>query len=256
MPLTASVSGYVEFELDLLQAIRAQLAPTFDALTPAPLTLQSVNEIPKDAQGAYLLYYDGKLVYVGKSDAEAGIRVRLTRHFYKLRHRKKLDPKRATFKAARIFSFSVIDVESLLIKHYAAHNTPWNNSGFGSNDPGRERDTQSPSKFDTLYPLDIDRELPLGLHILPNSCPVATALVWVQSKLPYTLRFKDFGGELRATMISPAVVFTRGLTMKRLLNRIVPALPPGWQGTALRGCVILYKESRTNYKSPTHIVRS
>jgi hypothetical protein len=259
MPLAAAINGYAEFELDLEEAIRTQLPPLLDSVGATPLTLASAQAIPVEAQGAYLLFYDGVLVYVGKSDAEAGLRKRLERHSFKVQHRTNLDPTRVTFKAARIFSFSVIDVETLLIAYYAqrlGQPVKWNSSGFGSNDPGRERDTQEPSIFDSAYPIDISLPLALGSHALPNPCDVEALLKWLRPQLPYTLRFRDQNGELRNAKLDPATVVSSTATMTGILQGIVDALPPGWQATALKGCVILYRETRQDYKSPTLIVRS
>jgi hypothetical protein len=132
----------------------------------------------------------------------------------------------------------------------------WNNSGFGSNDPGRERDTQKPSKFDTAYPLDIDTPLTLPPCPLPDPCLAIPALSWLRIQLPYTLRFRDSGNEIGNAAVSPAVLFGTGITMRRVIGLLMTALPVGWQATVLQGYVILYKETRRDYKSPILIVNS
>src|ERR1051325_7269606 len=104
MAASATASGYGEFELNLEDAILQQLPPLFDQLSATPLAIVNIQAIPPDAQGAYLLYYQSNLVYVGKSDAEAGLRKRLERHSFKVLHRINLNPQDVTFKAARIYS--------------------------------------------------------------------------------------------------------------------------------------------------------
>lgn len=114
---------------------------------------EAIAEIPPDPQGAYLLFQRGKLVCVGKSDAEAGIRHRLGRHHKRVQVRENISPAEISFKARRICTFSVMDVEALLTEYLGSNASPGNNSGFGPNDPGRKRDNQEPSKFDKLHPL-------------------------------------------------------------------------------------------------------
>ena len=146
--------GFDEFELDLAQSLLQQLPPKFANLAPAALTNTNTQTIPDKAQGAYLLFQKGVLVYVGKSDAEMGLRRRLERHSSKIQQRKNLVPADIEYKALSIFSFHVMDAETLLIKHYSSTlgtRPAWNDSGFGANDPGRERDTTKVSRFDSMY---------------------------------------------------------------------------------------------------------
>lgn len=254
------MNGYADFELNLPGAIRAQLPPFLEKLPPAQLTLDNVNTIPSEAQGAYLLYLDDKLVYVGKSDAEAGLKARLERHYYKIQHRKNLDPRQVQFKSARIYSFSVMDVETILISFYEKLNggskPKWNTSGFGSNDPGKERDTQKPSEFNVAYPIDIDVQLGLAPLDLPKSCSIADALKWLRGQLPYTFRFEDSGHELKNANVGPDALFAKGATMRDILQKTCDSLPSGWQATVLSGYCILYKEKRDEYKQPTLVLRS
>src|ERR1041385_6312831 len=134
------IAGYVDFEFDLPEALLAKLIEIFAGLNSAPLTAESIEPIP-EAQGVYQLFLDGKLVYIGKTDAEAGLKKRLIRHSEKILHRTNLDPAKVSFKAVRIYVFTAVDLESQLIKHYNVISAvEWNASGFGANDPGRRRD--------------------------------------------------------------------------------------------------------------------
>src|SRR6185295_17870023 len=119
-------------------------------------------------------------------DAEAGLLKRLLRHSRKTQHRVGLSPDRVSFKAVRIYVFTAIDLETQLIRHYTGSSgTVWNGSGFGANDPGRERDKSKPGRYDTDFPLDIDRPLEVDLSGERTAASVITAL---KATIPYTLR--------------------------------------------------------------------
>jgi hypothetical protein len=154
--------GYREFEFDLPQALLAHLVRTFDSVEDAPLTPESVTEIP-EAQGVYQLFHQRRLVYIGKTDAEAGLKQRLGRHAWTVQHRRNLDTSEVSFKAVRVFVFTALDLETQMIRHYrCTRPVPWNDSGFGSNDPGKERDTTNAKAegFDAQFPVDLDRTVP------------------------------------------------------------------------------------------------
>lgn len=93
--------GFVAFELDLMKAVMDQLVPSLDALAGAPLTLSNAADLP-DGQGVYLLIYDGQVRYVGKTDAEAGLRTRMVRHVRKFEQRSNIKPDDVAFKAAQV----------------------------------------------------------------------------------------------------------------------------------------------------------
>jgi len=124
--------------------MRTELPKYFDALAAEPLIEAYISKIPQNAQGAYMLFLNGVLVYVGKTDAQAGFRSRLSRHFHNIQHRKNLNPLDVGFKAIRIFVFS--NLETMLIEEAEKKlgRPAWNFSGFGSNDPGRNRENRSP----------------------------------------------------------------------------------------------------------------
>lgn len=251
--------GYAEFEFDLPGALLEQLVGAFERLAPVALNSSNVTQIV-DAQGVYQVFLDNALVYVGKTDAEAGLRKRLARHAKKISSRRNLDPARVTFRAIRIFVFTAMDLESDLIRHFGGvKRIAWNGSGFGSNDPGRERDTTriKNSNFDALYPIDIDCSLDFSIA----DAQLATdAIIQLKSKLPYTFRVEGSksGGrgphpELIGISLSKLVAFP---TCRMAVVHIVSHLPPGWQATALRGYVILYKEFPRDYPDAEVIAHS
>ena len=250
------VSGYREFEFDLPGALLDHLVRALDEMTPAPLNAASLAIVP-EAQGVYQLFLDGALVYIGKTDAESGLFRRLTRHSTKIRDRRGLDPARVSFKAIRIFVFTAMDLETQLIKHYTRDaGTKWNGSGFGSNDPGRNRDNSTPGTFDQEFPIDIDRELEGDFSGTHTAAAVAARL---KAVLPFTFRFETRArsrqphSDLSNTMVTlPA----SPMTARQLIEEVVRQLPSGWQATALSAVLILYKERIDTYPQATVLARS
>lgn len=241
--------GYVDFEFDLPGALLTRLVAVLDNMDAAPLLPENIDAIP-DAQGVYQLFFDGDLVYIGKTDAEAGLRKRLGRHGLKIQHRSGLDPARVTFKAVRIYVFTAVDLETQLIAHYGGQSAVrWNGSGFGSNDPGRNRDTTAikDDHFDASFPIDIDRPLDLDL---PATASAATILSALKAHVPYVFRYQNAGKGSRAPhpdleAATLTIVDERPLTARRVIEEAVSQLPAGWQATRLPSVLIMYKECRS-----------
>lgn len=244
------MKAYDEFEFDLPGALLVRLVEVLDGLDRAQLNMTSLLGIPEE-QGVYQLFLDDKLVYVGKTDAEAGLHRRLSRHARKILHRVGLDPERVSYKAVRIFVFTAMDLEADLIRHYGGvKNIDWNGSGFGSNDPGRERDTTSvkPKNYDSKFPIDIDRQVAFAVDASETA---ASAVSRLKDALPYTFRYQGTGGSSRKPhpdLESTALTALSGpLTPRETIQHIVSALPADWQATALLGYIILYKEAPRHY---------
>ena len=137
-------------------------------------------------------------------------------------------------------------------KHYREHGeVAWNGSGFGSNDPGRQRETTNmkPDGFDASHPISID--LPLEQPLEPGSKPVVDALNHLKTSLPYTLRYETLRNKqgkaqrgkahvdlLEASITAPSTP----QTTRALMRLIVDALGLMWQATVFPSHVILYKE--------------
>lgn len=250
--------GLVEFEFDLPGALLKELISVLASTEPAPLLPANLNTIPEQ-QGVYQLLLkkndDYELVYIGKTDAEAGLSKRLQRHYKKIQHRRGISPEDVFFKAVRVFVFTVADLETDLIKHYGGvSSVPWNGSGFGSNDPGRKRDTSDYKEghFDSMYPIDVGLELE-GIE-LPADGSAAEILKCLKMFLPYTLRYETISGrslqphpDLEATKVElpPHVTWTA----LEILETVVENLPPGWHATKLPSHIIMYKNDTRNISS-------
>ena len=239
--------GYAEFEFDLPGALLEQLVIAFANVPPAQLLPENVAKVD-EAQGVYQLLLNGELVYIGKTVAEKGLRRRLERHARTIRHRKNLNPSDVTFRALRVFVFTAMDLEAQLIAHYGS--TAWQNSGFGSNDPGRNRDDTrlKTGGFDEHYPINVDQ--PLEFELAPGPREAAVVLSELRRNLPYIFRYEGGGRSLQAAHASlrqTIVTVPAGpLTARTVLQLVLASLPPDWQATNLCARVILYKEAR-NY---------
>lgn len=249
-------AGYTDFEFDLPDALLTHLIRVLDGLETAPLTSAHLAGVP-DAQGVYQLLLDGEIVYIGKTDAEAGLRKRLERHAFKIQHRRNLDPSRVSFKAVRIFVFTAIDLETQLIKHYASGGTRWNNRGFGANDPGRRRDMTrvKPTNFDAIYPIDLDWGLGIDFSDASTAGEVVARL---KQALPYTFRYELEGGRRPAAELMETAVNIPGTatTARTVLTALIAQLPSGWQVTAFLHQILLYRETVDDYPDAEILGRS
>lgn len=249
-------AGYTDFEFDLPDALLTHLIRVLNGLATAPLSAEHLTGIP-DAQGVYQLLLDGEIVYIGKTDAEAGLRKRLERHAFKIQHRRNLDPARVSFKAVRIFVFTAIDLETQLIRHYANEGTRWNNRGFGANDPGRRRDMTrvKATNFDAIYPIDLDWELDIDFSDAATAGEVVARL---KQALPYTFRYELEGGRRPAAdlMHTAVVIPETANTARSVLTSLIAQLPPGWQATAFLHQLLLYREVVDDYPDAEILGRS
>ena len=255
--IDSELKGYVEYEIDIEKVLRNELPKVVAGIELAPLTAASVNAIPGGAKGAYVLFVDGYPVYAGKTDTRHGFRDRLNRHAFTIQNRKNLDPSTIAFKAIRILVFSNFDVEAILIDAMRKADKgalAWNDSGFGSNDPGHNREGQQPADFDVSYPINIDRQLHL---VVAGSQAVLPLLIRLKQHLPYDLRYetdlkpgtddkyvnyrKGHSDQRKA----PEIEVAAGDTTRTLLSKIMAALPGGWRTTVFPGRVILYKEDKS-----------
>ncbi|MDF8359002.1 hypothetical protein [Ensifer adhaerens] len=247
--------GYVEYEVDIETVLRSDLPRLVSKIPLAPLTAEAIGQLPEGAKGAYVLFMDGHPVYAGKTDVRHGFRDRLSRHAFTIQNRENLDPSRIGFKAIRILVFSNFDVEAILIDALTdADETAlaWNYRGFGSNDPGQNREGQEPAEFDVEFPINIDRKLDL---LEPGAYDLLTILVQLKQHVPFYFRYQTDHppgkkrpvhfkkGHADQRSAAPVVV-DAGDTLRVLLKKMLLALPAGWRVTHFPGRVILYKNDK------------
>ncbi len=79
------MQGFAELEFDLPGALLGAILERLEAMGAADLTTANALQVPEE-QGVYALYLkaDNRLVYIGKTDSDAGLRHRLTRHAKKI----------------------------------------------------------------------------------------------------------------------------------------------------------------------------
>ena len=244
--------GFRQFEFALTDALVSQLVTVLDGMGEAPLVPQAAGSIP-NGQGVYQLFLGDELVYIGKTDNDAGLQRRLIRHARLAGSRSALSNGAVTFKAVQVLVFSAMELETMLMRHYrdAGSALTWNHSGFGSNDPGHNREGMGykDGHFDLLYPISIDDSLSVPL---PKDMSAYDALRAVKVNLPYLLRF----GGMTATKPEDIEQYTElkaallprdlsGLSLRKTLEALISLLPPGYVATKFPGYVILYKEPDT-----------
>jgi hypothetical protein len=249
-PVSARQPGYGEFEIDIEEVLRQTLPSALMQVEAAPLNQAAVNRVPLGAKGAYMLFLHEDRVYAGKTDTRHGFRERLSRHAQSVQHRVGLNPADVHFKALRILVFSAFDVEAILInevRRLYPNALRWNDSGFGSNDPGRKRDDGEPADFDKKFPIDIDIELQ---GISTEDLTVSRLLRAAKAASPYLLRH----GQLQDYADTPIFPPHRPWTMRCILETVSNVLPSDFQVTIFHGRVILYRENK-NYEFAREVMR-
>ena len=234
-----------DFRLSITKALGDQLAKALGQLTPAALFVENLDEL-ENRPGVYQLYRNKQFVYVGKADKS--LPTRILKHLRKVSGRQGIDLAEMTFTCLYVAEdFSALAPEKLLIKHFRGQGQiPWNNNGFGNNDPGKRRDETvvTANHFDALFQIDLNRIVP-GL----NAGPVALSrlLAKVSKEAPYTVRYekKKMGDAYKQVVELPA----HDLTIAQLFEIIASALPDSWQIAVLPGRAIMYPDNRRDYPS-------
>ncbi|MGC4761394.1 GIY-YIG nuclease family protein [Micromonospora sp. DT46] len=229
-----------EFRLSITRALGDQLAESLSMLTPAPLDPANIMAIAP-RPGVYQLYEDGRFVYVGKADNS--LPGRLAEHLAKISGR--LHVGHMTFACLYVEEdLHAVAPEKLLIARYKGQGqAPWNNNGFGNNDPGKERDTTDLSKkpyhFDILHPANLDW---VCETIMPGRYTAAHLLKSLKNALPYVFRYQQasFHKEVAVNVTSQRPTADQ---LFQCLARAISVVEPAWQITALPGYVIMYPKN-------------
>lgn len=258
------MTGYAELEFDLPGALLWAILRKFDEIAPALLVPENVAGIPNE-QGIYLLFHkpavdtEPRLVYIGKTDSDAGLKARLARHSKKLVGRHNLAPDQVSFKALRLYVFTAMDLETELIRHFGGvANVPWNNSGFGSNDPGKERDTTTykAEHFDAQFPINIDS---IFIEFKAGAYKVGDVIRKLKTSVPYLIRFERPSRARSAFPVefeNSIVEMRPQLTTRQVLAACISALPSGWHATRLPSHIIIYKDDTRIFPSGELIART
>ena len=235
-----------EFEIDIVSALRLQLVDAFEKLDLGPLSKELVESLP-DGQGVYLLHHGSYLVYVGKSE---NLKKRLTGHRRKISGRHGIGVGDIYFKCLFLHkNWATLAPEASLIKYYSSSESSaeWNGNGFGTHDPGRNRETtdQQPQGFDARYPIRDDWPCD---WVQAGDWNCHELLLSLKEKLPFLLRFEKVGKSPKGSHpdykdLSISVP-ENGMPARNLLRLILRHLPE-WQATVFPGHMILYKESNS-----------
>jgi len=232
------------YVFDFLQTVSFQLKEMLEDLDETVLNDDTLAELVRyqreigSHQGVYVLHYDGKPKYVGKANNVAD---RLSQHLTKLSGRKGIARESIGYKSLLLDkSMSTAANEGLLIEMFLKeHKDMWNGGGFGTKDPGKERDTTKPGKFDQAYPIidDYAIELKTDEH---GGLKLSALFATMKSQLPYVFRFEVPAVELDKTIIlgSPE------RSARVLLQAAVTFLGEGWKGAIISYGMVLYKTTK------------
>lgn len=241
-------SFHQTFRLSITKALGDQLADSLAAVERVPLRPDLISQVGRRS-GVYQLYLADEFVYVGKANGD--LRGRLTQHHTKLFGRTGIDMDEMTFSCLYVMEdFSALAPERLLIDRYReAGQIPWNVSGFGNKDPGRNRDMTrvKAMHFDARYPINLDFAvdgLPVG-PVVP-----AEYMLALKNWLPFTFRFDDAVEGLEGEFLAEPVA-----TADQAFELLSAALPAPWQIVALPGYVVAYPND-TTYPSAIRVYRS
>lgn len=253
-------SGAGEFEFDIATPLFRQIQAAFaevDFAELSPLGLAALEGRP----AVYGLEHGGQLVYVGKADED--VRSRLRKHRRLLMGRSNMVPDQVRFRCVYLArTWDPFKPEGYLIRHYRTREFPgWNGQGFGSNDPGRNRDHTDLGEghWHVRFPLDPDWPCD---EITAGRYEMLELLTAVKESCPFWVRFQGHRqgrgadspqqhAEARTDFqaAAPVDVPARGMAAKDLLLLAVQALPrpDEWQLTQLPSHLLLYKERDASY---------
>jgi hypothetical protein len=200
--------------------------------------LQEFQAEVRSTQGVYLLIYDGQPRYIGKAN---NVKDRLTQHFTKLRGRRHIDLGKLSYKVLLLDqSMSTAANEDILIGLFKTqYSDMWNGAGFGPKDPGKERDTTKPGKFDQQHPIIDDYAVEIDLD-LEGGVQLGSLLAKMKFQLPYVFRYEVPASVQLSTIHLQSV----NHVARDLLQAIVTHLGDGWRGAIISYGMVLYKTSK------------
>lgn len=226
-----------EFRLSITRALTDQLITSLAALQPERLTEAAARALDSKP-GIYELYLDGERVYIGKADN--AVPTRLMRHYRKIAGRSNIDLTRVQYCALYIYEdLQAVAPETLLIKQYREDGSAaWNFNGFGSNDPGQNRDQTvfERNHFDVQYPARLDWPC---VSITAGGYAGADLAGRLKAELPYVFRYQSSPALANVSVRVPADGMVAD-TLLQLLADAIRAADDAWRVVALPGYVIMY----------------
>lgn len=230
------------YNFDFLDTISRQLYERLETLPVTPLTSSTLAELAafqldrNAKQGVYMLYVDGHPVYIGKAD---DVRDRLFQHMTKLSGRSNITMNAVAYKCLLLDkSMSTAANETILMGLFMQHHEGmWNNSGFGPKDPGKERDTTKPSKFDRTHPINVD----FTVNDITSTETIGSLFAKMKRSLPFVFRYQNLP-ERVATVTVPLDNCPH--TAVALLTRAMTVFEPGWRAAVLYHGMVIYKTTK------------
>lgn len=240
------------YSFNFLATISEQLVRRLDRLPASKLDAANIHELSgfqkelERKQGVYVIQLDGNPVYLGKANDVAE---RLSQHLKKLSGRLNLNMNGLAFKALLLDeSMSTAANEELLIGEYSRrHQGMWNGQGFGSKDPGRNRDRTEPGAFDKAYP--IRRDHPVECE---DELSIEALLSTLKAQLPYLFRYGDLPQGVAQIILDLKHV---PRTAESVVKAAVQYLPPNWHAAILSYGIVVY-EGLDSYWHTAEVVAS
>lgn len=230
------------YNFDFLDTISRQLYERLEtlpttALTSATLADLAAFQVDRNAkQGVYMLYVDGRPVYIGKAD---DVRDRLFQHLTKLSGRANITMNGVAYKCLLLDkSMSTAANETILMGLFMQHHEGmWNNSGFGPKDPGKERDTTKPSKFDQAHPINVD----FPVNDVTQAETISSLFAKMKQSLPFVFRYENLPEHIATVTVDLGGTPHTALA---LLTKAMSAFEPGWRAAVLYYGMVIYKTAK------------
>lgn len=232
------------YVFDFLRTVSQQLKDTLESLAPSPLNdaaiirLQEFQAESRSTQGVYMLIYEDKPKYIGKAN---NVKDRLSQHLTKLCGRKNIDLEALAYKVLVLDkSMSTAANEAILIGMFKEqYGNMWNGAGFGPKDPGKERDTTKPGKFDRQHPIIDDYPINILLDA-EETIELGALLNSMKAQLPFVFRY-----EVPEELLSRKIKIALDEHIARdLLQSVVTHLGLGWRGAIISYGMVLYKTDK------------
>ncbi len=232
------------YVFDFLRTVSQQLKETLESMPSTPLDdaairrLQEFQAESRSTQGVYMLMYEGRPRYIGKAN---NAKDRLSQHLTKLRGRRHIDLEALGYKVLLLDkSMSTAANEAILIGMFKEqYSEMWNGAGFGPKDPGKERDTTKPGRFDQQHPIIDDYPVSIRTNAA-GDVGLGDLLAAMKAQLPYVFRY-EVPEDLLAASLNIASVEP---VARHLLQAAVTHLGQGWRGAVISYGMVLYKSNK------------